>query len=336
MDGNPEMAASGWADLAAQVVAAAKRLQGSVVHTPLVPCPWMSQELGADVRWKLENVQHTGSFKVRGASNALQALTAEQRERGVVAASSGNHGLGLARAAKLLGVQASVFVPLSTPTRKQAAIRSYGAEVHVHGEDCVVTEQYARALAASKQQSYISPYNDAAVIAGQGTVAYELLQDWPEVEVVYVALGGGGLISGMAAYAKSMAPQIEFVGCSPVASAAMAECVRQGAIVDTVCSATWSDSTAGGVEPGAITFELCRELVDRFVDVDELAIEEAMRDALVHQHQLVEGAVGVAIAACRQDLELRGRRAAIVICGANLPFDLLQKLVQNASPESPT
>ena len=320
-------AATNRADIAARVVAAEQRLRGNVLHTPLVPCPWLSDELGADIRWKLENVQHTGSFKVRGASNALHALSDAHRERGVIAASSGNHGLGLARAAKQLAMEATVFVPSTTPARKQESIRRYGAEVQVHGDDCVITERHAREVAATTGKTYISPYNDAAVIAGQGTVAHELLADWSEVEIVYVALGGGGLISGMAAYAKSISPNIEFVGCSPTASAAMAECVRHGAITDIPCGATWSDSTAGGVEPGAITFDLCSDLVDRFIDVDEPAIEQAMRDSLVLQHQLVEGAVGVAIAACRADAELRGRRAAIIACGGNLPFDLLQKLV---------
>ncbi len=316
-------------EIAAQVVLAEQRLRGKVLHTPLVPCPWLSEELSADVRWKLENVQHTGSFKLRGASNALHALSDARRAKGVVSASSGNHGLGLARAAKQLATSATVFVPSTTPSLKQDSIRRYGAEVQVFGDDCVIAERHARKVAADRGQTYISPYNDASVIAGQGTVAHELLDDWPEVEVVYVALGGGGLISGMAAYAKHVAPHIEFVGCSPTASPAMAECVRQGAIVDVPCGETWSDSTAGGVEPGAITFALCRDLIDRFIDVEEPDIANAMRDSLVLQHQLVEGAVGVAIAACRADRELRGRRAAIIVCGGNLPYDLLQKLVQN-------
>jgi len=315
------------AEVAEDVIAATERLQGHVLHTPLVPCPSLSAELSADVRLKLENVQHTGSFKLRGASNALRSLDAEQRGRGVVTASSGNHGLGLAAASKALAVPATVFVPETTPEQKREAITRYGATVVVHGEDCVVTEQHARRVALETGQVYVSPYNDRAVLAGQGTIAHELLADWPEVEVVYVALGGGGLISGMAAYAKSVAPAVEFVACSPKASPAMAECVRRGEIVDVACGSTWSDSTAGGVEPGAITFPLCRDLVDRFVDVDEADIEAGMRDALMHQHLLVEGAVGVAIAACRADAELRGRNAAIICCGGNLPFDLLQKLV---------
>lgn len=309
------------------VEAAAHNLRGRVICTPLVTCPWLSNELGAEVRWKLENVQHTGSFKLRGASNALQNLSEAQRERGVVTASSGNHGLGLAAAARDLNVPVTVFVPNTTPAQKRAAIVGYGAEVVVHGDDCVLSEQRAREVAQETGKTYVSPYNDARVLAGQGTVAAELWQQWPECEVVYVALGGGGLLSGMAAYLKRRNPSIEFVGCSPKASPAMAECVRQGRIHEVPCAPTWSDSTAGGVEAGAITFELCRQLADRFVDVDEHDIEVAMRDALHHQHQLVEGAVGVAIAACRRDRELRERRAAIIVCGGNLPFELLQKLV---------
>lgn len=319
----------GPAALAAEVTRAAERLRGHVLHTPLVPCPWLSEELGADVRWKLENVQHTGSFKLRGATHALLTMAQEQRARGLVAASSGNHGLGLARAAQQLGVPAEIFVPSTTPAKKREAILRYGASVQVHGDDCVVTEAHARAVADESGRTYVSPYNDATVAAGQGTVMHELLQDWPDVDTVYVALGGGGLISGMAAYGKAQRGDVQFVGCSPTASPAMAECVRRGAIVDVPCGDTWSDSTAGGVEAGAVTFGWCRELVDRFVDVEESAIEQAMRDALVHQHLLVEGAVGVAIAACRADVERRGNHIAVIVCGGNLPFDLLQKLVRD-------
>ena len=315
------------AELAGKVEAASARLRGQVLETPLVPCPWLSDELGADVRWKLENVQHTGSFKLRGSSHALLAMDDEALANGVVAASSGNHGLGLAAAAGRRGVQAQVFVPTTTPADKQAAIARLGAEVEVFGDDCVKTEARAREVAAERGVRYVSPYNDPDVVAGQGTVMHEILEDWPEVDAVYVAVGGGGLVSGMAALAKSRRDGVEFVGCSPEASPAMAQCVREGRIYDVPCGETWSDSTAGGVEPGAVTFPWCRALVDRFVDVDEAAIEQGMQDALRNQHLLVEGAVGVAIAACRADRERRGQRVAVVVCGGNLPFELVQRLV---------
>ncbi len=312
--------------LAANVRAAAQRLRDCVLATPTVPAPWLSQELGCEVRFKLENVQLSGSFKLRGASHALLQLPPALRAAGVVAASSGNHGLGLAMAAARLGIAATVYVPTTTPVGKREAIARHGAAVEVFGDDCVLTEARAREVAAATGRHYVSPYNDADVIAGQGTVMVELLQQWPEVDTVYVALGGGGLIAGMAAFGKAARRDLQFVACSPSASPAMAECVRAGRIVDVACHDTWSDSTAGGVEPGAITFPLCRDLVDRFVDVEEAAIATAMRDCLAHQHLLVEGAAGVAVAALRADRQ-RGKRAAVIVCGGNLPYSSLQRLL---------
>jgi threonine dehydratase len=315
------------ATLAHAVAAAAWRLGEAVVRTPVVPCPWLSAATGAEVRLKLENVQRTGSFKLRGALHALLQLPAARRERGVVAASSGNHGLGVATAAAALRVPATVFVPHAADPAKVAAIAALGAVVERFGADCVDTERQARAVAATTGRHYVSPYNDADVVAGQGTVAVELLAQWPEVEVVYVALGGGGLIGGMAAFAKARQPGIEFVACSPAASPAMAECVRRGRIVEVPCGPTWSDSTAGGVEPDAITLPLCQQLVDRFVEVDEPAIEAALLAMLGEQHLLVEGAAAVAVAACQRDPRLAGRRAAVVVCGANLPLAALRRLL---------
>lgn len=314
-------------DLAAAVAAADRALDGLVVRTPLVPSPWLAAQTGADVRLKLENVQHTGSFKFRGASHALQRLPAAAARAGVVAASSGNHGLGLAAAAAARGVRAEIFVPVATAPAKLAAIRAHGATVVPFGDDCVDTEQEARRVATATGRAYVSPYNDAAVVAGQGSIAVELLAQWPEVEVLYVALGGGGLCAGVAAYAKSHRPGLEIVACSPAASPAMAECVRRGAIVDVRCGDTLSDSTAGGVEQGAITFPWCRELVDRFVDVDEPAIAAALLQCLEHQHLLIEGAAAVPIAALLQDRHLRGRRAAVIVCGGNLPLAKLRALL---------
>ena len=315
-------------ELAARVDEASRRLRDHVVETPLIDCPWLSDELGAEVRLKLENVQRTGSFKLRGATNALLTMPPDRLERGVVAASSGNHGLGLAAAGQQLGVHVKVFVPTTTPVKKREAIERYGADVEVFGDDCVVTEAHARVVADESGRAYVSPYNDLRVVAGQGTVMTEVLAAWREVDTVYVAVGGGGLISGMAAYGKASRPSIEFVGCSPIASAAMAECVRRGALVDVDCGPTWSDSTAGGVEAGAVTFPWCRDLVDRFIDVSEPAIEQGMRDALSRQHMLVEGAVGVAIAACRADTARRGDRIVLVVCGGNLPYELVRRLVR--------
>ncbi len=314
-------------DLARAVERAAAALRPHVVHTPLVAAPWLADEPGTDVRLKLESLQHTGSFKFRGATYALRSLPPAVAARGVVAASSGNHGLGTAAAARALGVPARVLVPATTPAKKRERIAAAGAQVEVFGDDCVEAEQEARRQAARSGRTYLSPYNDPVVVAGQGTVAVELLADWPAVEVLYVALGGGGLIAGMAAYAKAHRPDLEVVACSPAASPAMAECVRAGAIVDVPCGPTLSDSTAGGVEPGAITFGLCRDLVDRYLEVDEAAIAAAMVATLREGRLLAEGAAAVAIAACRADANRRGRRAAVVLCGANVDLATVRALL---------
>lgn len=314
-------------ELHALVALAAARLQGRVVETPLVPCPWLSAAVSADVRLKLENVQVTGSFKARGAMHRLLCLDAGERQRGVVAASSGNHGLGVAHAARELGIGAQVFVPTTTSPEKQAAIAALGAEVAAVGEDCVDTEAHARELAGQTGRVYVSPYNDPLVAAGQGTIAVELLRQWPEVDSVYVAVGGGGLVAGMAGWASVAAPAVEWVGCSPAASPAMEECVRQGRILDVPCGPTLSDSTAGGVEPGAVTFGWCRDLVARWLRVDEDAIAAALLDLLRRQHLLVEGAAAVPVAALLRDPQAAGRRIAIVVCGANLPFSRLRALL---------
>ena len=314
--------------IAAAVRAAAARLHGRVLETPLVPAPWLAAQVGTEVLLKLENVQLTGSFKVRGATNKLLQLIPAERQAGVVAASSGNHGRGLAHAARALGVAAEVFVPNATPADKQAAIAALGASVRPFGADCVDTEAHARAVATASGRVYVSPYNDVEVIAGQGTVAVELLRQDAAIEVVYIALGGGGLLAGMAAWLKAQQPGIEVVACSPSASPAMDECVRQGKVVEVACGETWSDSTAGGVEPGAITLPLCSRLCDRFLRIDEAAIAAAMRAMLRHQHLLVEGAAGLAVAGLLADRELDGRRAAVVVCGGNLPYARLGELLR--------
>jgi len=314
-------------DVHGEVLRAHERLRGRVIETPVRRSHWLSAATGAEVWLKLENVQVTGSFKVRGATNKLLALSAVERARGVVAASSGNHGLAVAHAARSIGCTATVFVPETCPAAKRSAIAELGAEVHVFGPDCVDTEVHARQFAAARERPYISPYNDPLVAAGQGTIAVELLRQLPAVEVVYVALGGGGLIGGMAGYAATARPGVEFVGCSPAQSTAMEVCVRAGRIVAVPCGPTLSDSTAGGVEPGAITFELCRRLVHRYLQVDEPAIAAALRGCLEHEHQLVEGAAAVALAACLADAELRGRRACVLLCGGNLPLSTLQQLL---------
>lgn len=315
------------ARLQQEVVLAAGRLRPHLQLTPLLRSPSLSRECGTDVFLKLENLQPTGSFKVRGALNRLLCLSPQERSRGVVAASSGNHGLGLAYAGRLVGAAVEVFVPETTPNEKRAAIAATGARVVVHGADCVDTEARARAVAAASNRVYVSPYNDLLVAAGQGTIAVELVEQGQQVTAVYVALGGGGLVSGIAAHLREQRPEVEVIAVSPEASAAMAECVAQGRIVDVPCGPTLSDSTAGGVEPGAITFELCRDLVHRHLRIGEAAIGRTLVRLLAEDHLLTEGAAALAVAGLLQDRQRRKGPLAVVLCGANLPLSILRQVL---------
>jgi threonine dehydratase len=316
-------------NIAQHVHEAEARIRLYIRETPLDYSLALSHMTGADVFLKLENLQHTGSFKVRGALNKLLALTSEQRAPGVVAASSGNHGAALAFGLRTLGAQGIVFAPEHASPTKVDAIRRYGADVQFHGTDGVVTEIYARQYAEERGMTYISPYNDPQVIVGQGTIGVELARQQADIDAVFVSIGGGGLISGIAGYLKtSAAMRPTIIGCSPANDAAMIASIRAGAIIEAPALPTISDGTAGGLEPGAITFDLCRALVDDYVLVTEEEIRSAMRLFMETSHMLLEGAAGVALAAfLKQQQAFVGKRVVIVICGANISLDVLRGVV---------
>ncbi len=287
-------------------------------ETPLEPSPYFSERAGAQVRLKLENLQVTGSFKARGAFNKLLSLAPAELSRGIVAASTGNHGAAVAYSAKRLGLSAIVFVPENASPAKVENIRRFGASIIAHGAEGGVTETFARAYAAENGMTYASPYNDVDVIGGQGTMGLEIASSMPDIDAVVVPLGGGGMISGIAGYLKAIRPGVRIIAASPRNSMSMIESVRAGAIVETEHRPTLSDGTAGGVEPGSITFELCRSLVDDFVVVDESEIAQSMKAFIETHHMLCEGSAGVALAAL-DTLRDRGlKNVAAVVSGANI------------------
>lgn len=305
--------------IAAAAHAAAHRIKSYVKRTPLLRSESYSERLHADVHFKLENLQTTGSFKLRGATNRLLTLTEQQRERGCVAASSGNHGAAVACALQALGHSGIIFVPQQTSSAKVEKIRGYGSDVRFFGTDGLDTEQHARAFAAENARVYLPPYNDELVIAGQGTCGVEILEQLPDVDVVIVAVGGGGLISGVGAVMKHSNSAVQIIGCQPAASAVMAKSIEAGTLLDLPSAATLSDGTAGGIEVNAITFDLCDELVDDFVLVQEDEIAAAIRAFKQHEDYVIEGAAGVAVAALQHDdLQLRGRKIAVIVCGGNI------------------
>ena len=322
------MTETGFSKVAAAARDASTRIAGLVRETPLDYSHRYSAETGADVYLKLENLQYTGSFKLRGAANRLMTLGEKQRQAGCVAASSGNHGAAVAYAMRKQGVDGVIFVPEKTSTAKVGAIRSYGGDVRFFGDDGLDTELHARRYAEENGMFYLSPYNDPEVIAGQGTCGIEIGASLPEVDTLYVAVGGGGLVSGVGSVLKSANPGIRVVGCQPEASAVMAHSVSAGRIVDESSLPTLSDGTAGGIEQDAITFELCRQLVDEFVLVSEAEIAASMRQFIDYEHQLIEGAAGVALAAMTRHRDaLAGRNVVVLVCGGNVSRDTLKRIL---------
>ncbi len=316
------------AKLAKDILAAHERISPYVRLTPNDMSLALSQRFGAEVWLKGEHLQHAGSFKTRGATNKLLSLTPDEKRAGVVAASTGNHGASVAWAGRALGIPVRVFVPNGASPAKVEMIRRFGSDVQMHGTDGLDAEVFARQHAVEKRMPYVSPYNDPFVVAGQGTVGVEIAEQMGSVDSVIVAVGGGGLIGGIAAYLKSVMPNVRVIGASPKNSPVMALSVRAGHIVEYASEPTLSDGTAGGVEQGAITFHVCRTLVDDWVEVAEDEIAAAMRDFIADHHQLIEGSAAVALAAlARNAAKLRGQRVAVVLCGGNVSIDTLRAVL---------
>jgi threonine dehydratase len=301
------------------------RIRPHIRRTPIIEAREYPE---CEVILKLENFQVTGSFKARGALNKLCALGEAGRRPGIITASSGNHGAAVAYGSQALGCQASVYVPEGADPSKVAAIQSYGATVHTHGSDCALTEAFARHRARELGKTYISPYNDREVITGQGTVAFELAEQAGALDAVFVSVGGGGLIAGIGSYFKGLNAETEIIACSPERSPAMHACLKAGAIIEVPCFPTLSDATAGGVEPGSVSFELCREVIDTSVLVSEDAIRHGTRQLIETHHMLAEGAAGVALAAFLERRHAyQGKRVAIIVCGANIGIDKLRDVL---------
>lgn len=312
----------------AAILQAEQRIRPYIRTTPLEYSWPLSVLTGSQVYLKLENIQHTGSFKLRGALNALLALTPEQRARGIVTASSGNHGHAVAFGLHTLKVPGVIFVPESTSSTKIAAIRQYGADLRTWGHDSVQTEEYARTYALERDMVYISPYNDQTVIGGQGTIGVELCQQCERIDAVLAALGGGGMLAGIAEYVKAVHPAARIIGCSPEHSPVMARSVQAGQIIEMESLPTLSDGTAGGIEAGALTFPLCQRLVDDYELVTEEEIRQAILLCLEKHHLLIEGAAGVALAALLKQAEhFQGKNVIVVLCGANISRETLHTIL---------
>lgn len=305
-------------------VAADKRIRPYVRETPLQLARGLGEASGSRVYLKLENLQETGAFKLRGAANKLLSLSSADAARGIVTASTGNHALAVATMAGKLGIPVEIFVSEHIHPRKRARLDALNVRVRTVAGDALAAELAARRESESSGRTYVSPYNDATVIEGQGTLAVEILRQFEQagagpLHAVFVAVGGGGLIGGIGLHLEAASPGTEIVGCWPRNSPALHECLKAGAIIDVPEETTWSTSTAGGVEPGAITLDICRRVVDRDALVSEDEIVAAARRVHREDGQLIEGAAGVAVAAFLQDTaRYAGKSVVLLICGGNV------------------
>jgi threonine dehydratase len=312
-----------------EVFRARRRIAPYVRRTPLVRSPWLSDLAGAEVSLKLESVQHSNSFKWRGAFNAVIARLerAEALSR-LVTASAGNHGRALAAAAEAFGLPLTVFTPADAPQTKLAAITRHGAELRADGRNYDEAERLAKAYARDTGAAFISPYNDADVIAGAATVALEIFEDAPDTDTLIVPVGGGGLISGMATVAKTLSGACTVVGVEVDASCAFQTSVRAGKLVEIVPGPSLADGLGGNPDPDTITFEPIQRLVDRIVTVSEMDLESAVVGLVTAEHLVAEGAGATATAAIvGRRVDLWGRRTAVIVSGANIDRQRLAGLL---------
>jgi threonine dehydratase len=316
-------------DIHREVLEAEQRIRLHIRETPLEPSPWLSRQAGCEVYLKLENLQITSSFKYRGALNKILSLGEEDRQRGLVTASSGNHGSAMAYLLRKFGLDGTIYVPETVSPAKLETLRTYQADVVLLGSDGIEAERAAREIAEREGRLYISPYNDLQIIGGQGTIGLELERQLEGVDAVFCPVGGGGLVAGIAGYLKSSDAQIRFIGCQPRNSCVMYASVRAGRIVDQPSSPTLADGTAGGIEAAAITYSICRDLVDEFVLVEEPEIGAAIRTILTHHHLLIEGAAALSVAALLRQVEPpRGARVVLILSGARIGLETLRSVLE--------
>jgi len=316
-------------DLAGKTRTAYGRIRSDILRTSLEFSSVLSSLTGAEVYVKWESEQRTGSFKFRGALNKIRALSPREKKGGVVSASTGNHGLGISLAAEMEGVELTLVLPQNVAAAKRERLEKGGAEIIIRGDSCEKAEVWARQLAAETGRTFVSPYNDAEIIAGQGTIGLEILEDLPAVQAALVPVGGGGLIAGIAGVLKESGRAVEVRGVEPSHSAFMAASLAAGHIVEIIERETIADAVAGGLEPGCITFALCRDLLEGIILVEEPLIKKAM--SLLHEHhkKTVEGAGALPLAGLIKDgAGLAGKKVVLVASGGNIAPGVFEKALR--------
>ncbi len=312
----------------ADIYRAAKQLEGITVKTELIHSDFFSETCGNEVYIKPENLQHTGAFKLRGAYNRISQLSDEEKKRGVITASAGNHAQGVAFAAQKLGVKAVICMPATTPILKVEATRSYGAEVVLHGDS--FDDAYAHSLTLQKKHGYvyIHPFNDREVLLGQGTTALEIIDALKDVDAILVPIGGGGFASGVALATKLVNPGVKVIGVEPENAACMKAALDKSKIVTLKSSDTVADGCAVKTA-GDLTFAFCRKYLDEIITVSEMEIMSSLL-SLIEKHKLIAEGAGVLSLAALPKLPFHGKKVVAIVSGGNIDISTISALINKA------
>jgi threonine dehydratase len=313
----------------ADIEAARERIRGGIYESPCVESIPLSQLTGAHIYCKLDYLQRTGSFKERGARNALLQLSKVQRERGVIAASAGNHALGVAYHSSLLGIPVTVVMPKFAPLIKVSNCRHLGATVRLHGTDLSQARAEAEAIAAREGLTFIHPFDNEQVMAGQGTIALEILEQTPDVQAIVAPVGGGGLLAGIGTVVEARKPDVLVVGVEPVHAACLTAALAAGHPVPVMLSSTLADGLAV-TQAGGFAFEILRRVIDQVVTVDEATIALAVLRLIELEKSVVEGAGAAPLAAFLAGKldALKGRKVVLVLCGGNIDLTMLDRVIE--------
>ncbi len=315
-------------DVFQEVLKAQKRIEGYVRKTPLEHSLYLSKLCDCNVYLKLESEQLTGSFKIRGAFNKLLSCK-DKCQDGFITASTGNHGRAVAYVSKLLNLKGIVYVPEKVTKAKLEALQYYDIGIRKYDGTSGETEIYTRKIAEKEGIPYISPYNDIDIIAGQGTIGYEIMKQLPNVDFIFVCIGGGGMISGIAGYVKHMNKNVKIIGCEPENSCAMSASIKAGKVIDVEHKPTLSDGSAGGMEPESITFDLCKKYVDDYMQVTEDEIKGAMVYMIEKHHKIIEGAAAVPLASLiKRKGDFVNKNVVVVLSGSGVGIDTIRKVIE--------
>ena len=302
-------------------------LHGVLRPTPLIHSPYLSKLSGNNVYLKPENMQVTGAYKIRGAYYKISTLSEEEKARGLITASAGNHAQGVAYAATAAGVKATIVMPTSTPLVKVNNTKDYGGNVILHGEVFDDAAELAAKMAKEEGLTYVHPFNDPVLATGQGTIAYEIFQDLPDVDAILVPVGGGGLISGISTLTKLLNPSVEIIGVEPTGAASMKASLEEGHVVTLPAATTIADGVAVKT-PGDKIFPYVQQYVDRIMELDDSELVEAFLDVMERHKMVVENAGLLTVAALRH-LKPEGRNVVCVLSGGNMDVITMASLVQH-------